>query len=81
MAVLEDVFLKPIEGVIVRDPITGAPLDKKGEYKPWYGSGLARYWRRRVRDGSVIICNPPTQEKQETELRDRKRTRRKEDKK
>lgn len=47
-------FLIPIKGVIVRDPITRAPLPEGGALKPFTGK-LGRYWRRRVNDGTCII--------------------------
>jgi hypothetical protein len=75
---IEDKYVKPIKDVIVRDPVNMAPIPEKGMTVPWYGSWIARYWRRRVNDGSVYICEPPSQKKK-VELRDenRKRTRKK----
>jgi hypothetical protein len=47
--------LKPAQkGLIIRDPITKAPLSDKGELKPWVGRE-GSFWRRRVKDKSAII--------------------------
>lgn len=47
-------FLKPLKGVIVRDPMNKTPLSEKGEWKPVIGrEGI--YWLRRLREGSVFI--------------------------
>ncbi len=48
-------FIKPAhKGLIVRDPVSKNALSDKGENKPFVGKeGI--YWRRRVKDGSVII--------------------------
>ncbi len=53
-------FLKPAhKGLLVRDPLTKTALSEKGEIKPWVGKdGI--YWRRRLRDGSVIIAEQKT---------------------
>jgi hypothetical protein len=42
-------ILKPAEGLLVRDPETGARLCTDGEEKP-----DTAYWRRRLRDGDVV---------------------------
>lgn len=55
----ETAFLVPSKkGVKVRDPKTRAYLPEAGANKPLIGP-LGRYWRRRLRDGSVVIGNPP----------------------
>jgi len=54
-------LLIPIEGVLVRDPVTGAPLQAAGELKPLIGKE-GRYWRRRIKDGTVIV-NPTVKSK------------------
>lgn len=46
-------FLKPLPGLIVRDPVSKVPLSEDGEFKPYIGS-VGRYWRRRVKDGSCF---------------------------
>ncbi len=51
-------WLIPLEGLLVRDPITKSILPKEGGYCTWIGP-QGRYWRRRVIDGSVIIGTPP----------------------
>jgi hypothetical protein len=49
-------FLKPVnESAIIRDPSSKMPLDKNGEFKPWIGNE-GTFWRRRVDEGSCIIC-------------------------
>lgn len=47
---IEKVFVKPIPGGRVRDPITLKPLDKDGELKP-----LTTFWRRRLRMKDVEL--------------------------
>lgn len=46
-------FLKPKPGIMVRDPITFAPLNSNGETKE-----MNRYWRGALRDGDVEVCDP-----------------------
>jgi hypothetical protein len=52
-------FLVPLPGLIVRDPISKDILAETGEEKPLIGPE-GRYWRRRLRDGSVSIYNQKT---------------------
>lgn len=52
-------FLIPVPGHSVRDLRSGVFLAEAGEWKPWAGTGDARYWRRRVKDGSVRVGKPP----------------------
>lgn len=63
-----DKFLIPKDGLIVRDPLSMAPLPPKGMLKPFIGSA-GRYWRRRVNCGDVTIkeeiINKPKQRKVE----------------
>ena len=57
----ETAFLVPsTKGLIIRDPKTRAPLPETGGLKPMLGP-LGRYWRRRLRDGSVVIGQLPIQ--------------------
>lgn len=51
------VHIKPLNGLIVRDPITAIPLHAAGEHKP-----LDAYWARRIAEGSVteIVLPQPT---------------------
>ena len=59
---VETAFLVPSKkGVKVRDPKTRAYLPEKGANKPMIGP-LGRYWRRRLRDGSVVKGNPPVKQ-------------------
>jgi hypothetical protein len=53
-------FLVPLHDLIVRDPITKETLAKQGEVKPLVGPE-GRYWKRRLKDGSVKIKNIPKQ--------------------
>jgi hypothetical protein len=57
-------ILIPSEGLVVRDPISMELLPITGEVKPLIGPE-GRYWRRRLRDGSVIIA-PSVTTKQES---------------
>lgn len=41
------------KGLLIRDPVTMTPLSEDGEIKPLRGK-LGRYWRRRLKDGTVI---------------------------
>lgn len=50
-------FLIP-NNVIVRDPRTKEPLPKEGKMLSLLGSE-GRYWRRRIKGGSVKIGKPP----------------------
>ena len=52
-------ILIPKEGLIVRDPGNFNPLAEAGEEKPWIGKE-GRYWRRRVKDGTVSILEIKT---------------------
>lgn len=45
---MDTATLVPREGLIVRDPQTGNPLDPEGEEKP-----LSPYWLRRLADGDA----------------------------
>jgi hypothetical protein len=60
----EDKFLVPQHGLLVRDPISKDIISENGEWKPYYGSAAGRYWRRRVKDGSVKIGTPKKAELQ-----------------
>lgn len=45
-------FLIPNDGLKVRDPQTGKPLEKEGEEKE-----MNSYWQRRINDGDVTIAD------------------------
>lgn len=47
-------FLKPKNGIIVRDPATYEPLSEVGEWKTTEGAS-GKYWRRRLLSGDVFI--------------------------
>ncbi|CAM3282831.1 DUF2635 domain-containing protein [Xenorhabdus nematophila] len=45
---MTELHLKPVNGLIVRDPDTYQPLPDDGEAKP-----CTAYWLRRLKDGDV----------------------------
>ncbi|WP_421209996.1 DUF2635 domain-containing protein [Aeromonas enteropelogenes] len=51
---MNDLFIKPAPGCLVRDPRTLKPLDAEGETKP-----KTPYWLRRLREGSVVKIDRP----------------------
>lgn len=54
----ETAFLVPSsKDASPRDPKSRIHLSQTGESKPMTGP-LGRYWRRRLRDGSVVIGKP-----------------------
>ncbi|NEW96642.1 DUF2635 domain-containing protein [Rhodopseudomonas sp. BR0G17] len=54
---MQNFFIKPrtIDGApaLVRDPLSGLPLDPAGDHKP-----RSPFWIRRLRDGDVIEAQP-----------------------
>ena len=64
--------LIPQKGLIVRDPRSQSPLLEKGEIKPMIGPE-GRYWRRRLRDGSVTKQLPKSVPKQRSRVSERKK--------
>lgn len=55
-----DQYVIPAPGRLVRDPLNQTILPPEGAYKPFSGKGFAKnYWRRRLRDGDIIIAEPP----------------------
>ena len=48
---MKTAYLKPVDGIQVRDPRTALHLAVEGEDKP-----LNTYWRRRLKDGDVILA-------------------------
>lgn len=59
-------FLIPLNGLLVRDPVTYNPLAAKGEWKPLVGKE-GKFWRRRLKDVSVVIGTPPSENKTQKE--------------
>lgn len=57
------VFLIPKKGLMVRDPKTYKPLADAGEFKLLCGGSEGRYWRRRIKDGSVTLGKPTVAQK------------------
>lgn len=47
-------FVKPREGLVVRDPVSKRPLPAEGAEVPETG-----YWFRRLRDNDVVEAKPP----------------------
>ena len=47
-------FVKPKDGLSVRDPVKGSPLPTEGAEVP---DNI--FWRRRLRDGDVSIAEKP----------------------
>lgn len=47
-------FVKPKEGLLIRDPKTKKFLPKEGTRVPWIGVD-GRYYRRRFKDGVIEI--------------------------
>jgi len=54
---MEAAILIPVGKAKVRDPRTRTYLPEEGELKTLIGPE-GRYWRRRMRDGSVMIKPP-----------------------
>lgn len=53
---MREMMIKPKGALLVRDPVTRAPLKKQGETKP-----RNTYWLRRIKDGSCeLITKQPT---------------------
>lgn len=50
----ESRYLKPADGRLVRDPVTGKHLASTGEDKP-----RNSYWLRRLKDGDVVEAKRP----------------------
>ena len=57
-------YVKPKNGLIVRTPRNYAILPESGGVVPWVGPE-GRYWRRRLRDGSIEIAVQPKPIKEE----------------
>lgn len=50
-------YICPVDGAIVRDPVTFQPLPETGATKP-----RNTYWLRRKLNGEVVECTPPDPE-------------------
>lgn len=55
-------YLIPLHNLLVRDPVNMNPLSPKGEWKPMVGK-IGKFWRRRLKDKSVMISTPPGENK------------------
>jgi hypothetical protein len=47
-------FVKPVEGRLIRDPASRLPVPAEGRNVP-----EDAYWMRAVRDGDVIVAKAP----------------------
>lgn len=65
---MNQIFVKPSPGLVVRDPINGQILAAEGEVKP-----RSTYWLRRLRDGDVQEGPLPAAEVPATEKRSSRR--------
>ena len=54
----DKVYIFPRLGLVVRDPSSFTPLAESGETKTIIGPD-GRYWRRRIKDGDVVVMDPP----------------------
>lgn len=52
-------FVKPREGLVVRNPSTLDIMPVEGMFVEWKGV-QAKYWRRRVKCGDCILSTPPS---------------------
>ena len=50
------VFVKPNNGLLVRDPKTKTPVPTDGMLVELNGAN-GTYWRRRINDGDLIVIN------------------------
>jgi predicted transcriptional regulator len=55
------VTIKPLQGLLVRDPNTKAILPESGMIVSLSGVE-GRFWRRRIADGSVIVVQEKKEE-------------------
>ena len=54
----DTMYVKPAEGLIVRDPVTKEALPEEGREVP-----RNQYWNRRLRDKDVLPAKPAKPEK------------------
>lgn len=59
---VKTVFVKPVAGVLVRDPHTFAPMPESGAEVVLKGRH-GKYWRRRIHDGSLTVTGATKKEK------------------
>lgn len=52
------VYVKPLKGLLVRIPVTKVVIPAKGMQVTLSGTE-GKYWRRRIKDGSLIISVKP----------------------
>lgn len=62
-------YAVPKKGMIVRDPRTMAPLPDDGLIITWIGPE-GRYWRRREKDGSILVYDDKPAKKETPVYRD-----------
>ncbi len=61
-------YVKPLKGLIVRIPESKLPLPPEGGNVDYSGQ-KGKYWRRRIKDGSVIVTSPPKAEKPKDDVK------------
>lgn len=54
------VFVRPAEGVVLRNPLTGERIPEEGSHVQ-----LNSFWRRRIQEGSLVIAKPAKQQKKQ----------------
>jgi len=69
---MQHAFIIPNKGALVRDPITKAMLPETGATVTLLG-GEGRYWRRRIRSGSVVVGKPPVIRKRTVKIKEEKK--------
>jgi hypothetical protein len=62
------IFVKPKDGLMVRDPRTKVPIPIEGMHIALTGVD-GTYWRRRIKDGSLIITSNKKEEKRKDGVR------------
>ncbi|MBK68022.1 MAG: DUF2635 domain-containing protein [Rickettsiales bacterium] len=50
---MKRLFIKPADGMVVRDPMTKEKLPVEGKE-----TLINSYWQRRIKDGDVIVFKP-----------------------
>lgn len=60
-----DVFIKPLKGLIVRDPNTMAIIPETGMIVSTDGKS-GKYWSKQIRQGMVIASTPTVEIKEKT---------------
>lgn len=65
-------YIKPLNGLIVRDPITKGCIPDVGMIVPWVGP-QGRFWRRRLKDRSIeALTYKPSDDVSKAEIAEEK---------